>query len=254
MRNATFGLVLLGCASAAGGAPLLQLSDFAPASGQACNISGGHFPLQVLVDSAAAVAAVDALRPGDGAVVLSVSTDSTGARARYRRIETTWEPSAAEAVQEALAPLIGGRSPRALRGRLLVQRAGATTQLAVGASQFCRPALANRPDIQKGLIEVYRKHFREGTVNVWLFVDTTGAVTRAQIQRGTGDIAFDASVLEVGRRARMHPALDDRQPRPVWASLDLTVQLAQLCPGRDSLIFAPGSPDPCRSIPPRRRR
>lgn len=242
--------LLAGCAAAAALIPL-ELTPWTPPGGQTCNAFGGDFPVSAIVDSSAAVAAVDRVGGSDGGLLLSVATDSTGALSRFTRIETSLPEREADALGAALEPLVRSPDAKPRSGRLLVEREdGRMARLAVGASEACRPAIANERVVQHALQQVWEEQRREGQIHAWLFVDTTGAVTESQIRRGTGDLAMDAAIIRAARTARFHPALRDRVPVPVWVALDFTVEV--YCPPTDTVRWQLPADDPCR-YPGRRR-
>jgi TonB family protein len=246
-RNPTFlvlgAFLAAACGTAAARSPL-ELSPWDPPRAQACGAFGGDFPLSAIMDSAAAAAAAEPVIASDGGLLLSVGIDTTGARSRFRAIETTLPAQEADALASALEPLVRGRPGAGESGRMLVERTEGRIRLAVGPSESCRPAIADPRETKRALEDVYRQHRREGSAHVRLHVDTAGLVDAGHIERGTGDPVLDAAILDAGRRARFHPALIDRQPVAVWVALDLVVEVA--CPPADSLRggFVPHD-DPC---------
>lgn len=247
MRPTLLGLVVLvGCASAAP-TPLVDLTPWRPPPGQSCQAGGGDFALPTVLDSARAVAAIAALAPADGALLLSVATDSAGAVTRFRRIDATVPEPDAAALERALQPLVRGPDRR---GRLLVETAdGEAARIAVGPSQHCRPAYLNQDEVSRALTRAYLDHGRTGSAEVWMFVDTAGAVEKSQINSGSGDLLLDLAILSASKLTRFRPALLDRQPVPVWVAVTFTVQAGCDRAVPDSLLWQLPMDDPCRRRP-----
>lgn len=84
------------------------------------------------------------------------------------------------------------------------------------------PRLKNRAQVHKLLRRFYPEPLREanigGTVNVWVFVDTSGKVEKALVKQASGYEALDAAALKVARRMEFTPALNRDEPIGVWVS------------------------------------
>ena len=248
MRGFWVVALLAGCATAPN-ATVMELTPWSPPRGQPCSAQPIDFPLEAVVDSAAADSALRSAAPGDGAILVSVRVDSAGEVSRFHRIETTFAEVDAGRVEAGLRGALRGTEGKGRAGRLhAAVTGGAVTALEIGATETCRPVIADQQPVRSALLEVYQFLRREGTVNVWLFVDTTGAVTKGHVNRGTGDMAFDAAVLEAGKRGRFHPALVDRRPIGVYVALDLIVELQELCAEGETQVFPRETPNPCRRI------
>jgi TonB family protein len=131
---------------------------------------------------------------------------------------------------------------------------GRVTRLAAGGSRACRPALVNEWEIKRLLTGLARTHQRDASANIWMHVDTLGAVTDQRINRGAGTVLLDAALLRVATRARFHPAQLDRCPVEVWVAMDFSLEIA--CPPMpDTARWRLPEDDPCRDLhearPPR---
>jgi len=79
--------------------------------------------------------------------------------------------------------------------------------------------------VRRALTEHYPESLRQsrrgGKVVVWLFVDETGAVVRARLQRSSGDSALDRAALQVADSMRFVPALNGDRPVGVWLAVPI---------------------------------
>jgi TonB family protein len=89
-----------------------------------------------------------------------------------------------------------------------------------------RPDIRNRAELQEALVREYPPLLRDagigGTVQVWFFIDETGAVRRLLINQSSGHSALDDAALRVAESIQFTPALNRDQPVPVWISLPIT--------------------------------
>lgn len=217
-------LLALGCARGAG-TVIPELTPWNPPEGQTCSAAGGKFALDALLDSVAAVRAVEALGPVDGALLLSTAVDSAGAVSRFHRIETTLPESGAEAVATEIRRLVRGNPPGPRLGRiLLVITEGRVTTLRSGASRACGPVILNEPAVQRALRAQHWTLGRAGSAVLWLFVDRAGSVARSRVEVSSGDPDLDRALLEAGRTARFLPALIDREPVAMWVQIQLALE------------------------------
>lgn len=244
------GLLIAGCGGAAAAAKVVpEISPWTPPDGQRCSAAGGGFAIGAILDSVAAVRAVEAVGPADGALLLSVSVDSTGTLSRFHVIETTLPEPEAEPIAAEIEGVVRGETARRRLGRILLEVAdGRVTVLRSGASRTCLPAIANEPAVQRALAAQHRTLGEVGSAVVWLFVDTAGNIERSHVQISSGDPELDRAILEAGRTARFHPALIDRAPVAVWAQIRLTLE--PYCPPSmaSERIELPLD-DPCRDAP-----
>lgn len=245
---------LAACAAAG---PVLELTPWEPPPGQKCESTEVWHGVAGVVDSTAVAAAVQRLRPADGALLLSVGSRPSreGAPPLAFRIETTLPEADAAALERALEPLyreVVGRS------RLLIEVAdGNAHRMAQGPSRACPPVVTNRWELARLLTGVARTFEKEASLSVYLQADTTGAVGSARINTGSGDPALDAAVLRAMRHARFHPAVLDTRPVAVWVALDATI--VDSCPrGPAGQEWSLPVTDPCTggrpAFPPPRRR
>jgi len=94
-----------------------------------------------------------------------------------------------------------------------------------------RPDIRNRAELQEALVREYPPLLRDagigGTVQVWFFIDETGAVRRLLINQSSGHSALDDAALRVAESIQFTPALNRDQPVPVWISLPITFTTGQ---------------------------
>lgn len=87
------------------------------------------------------------------------------------------------------------------------------------------PTLRNAGEVQVALRALYPPLLRDtgigGTVNVWLFIDETGAVANTRVNESSGYEEMDATALQVARRMRFTPAMNRDQRVPVWVAIDI---------------------------------
>lgn len=212
--------VIVACAATL---ELPELTRWSPPTDQPCDVLAPVGDLHGIVDSAALADGIAALDLPDGALLLSVDVDS-GEVERFRRIETTLPPSAADRLESLVEARVASVPGGTARGRLIARvGGGAVSELGLGPYQQCFPRLRNERTVSISLEQVYRRTGAEGTATIWMFVDTAGQVVNVQIRRSLG-LAIDTAFARVARSARFHPALLDRQPTPVWVSIDFTLE------------------------------
>ena len=109
--------------------------------------------------------------------------------------------------------------------RLLISATGSDLlELEAQQPATCRPTLVNRDEMVDVLSRAARSVPNRGSVVMWMFVDSTGAVTRVQVSRGSGDEVIDALGMTVGYSARFTPASIDGYTVPVWVEFPIDVQ------------------------------
>ena len=89
-----------------------------------------------------------------------------------------------------------------------------------------RPSVKNRTEVARALEREYPPLLRDagigGSVNVWFFIDETGAVQRTQVDESSGHAALDAAAMKVADIIQFTPALNRDKRVPVWISLPIT--------------------------------
>jgi protein TonB len=89
-----------------------------------------------------------------------------------------------------------------------------------------RPSVKNRDEVTRALENFYPALLKDagigGTVNVWFFIDETGAVQRTQVQESSGHAALDDAAIRVADIIQFTPALNKDKRVPVWISLPIT--------------------------------
>jgi TonB family protein len=88
------------------------------------------------------------------------------------------------------------------------------------------PAVVNEEDVQEAMAAAYPPGVRDdgidGTVGVYFYVDTGGAVRDVRIHRSSGHQSLDDAALATAGVFRFSPALNRDQPRSVWVSFPIT--------------------------------
>jgi TonB family protein len=87
------------------------------------------------------------------------------------------------------------------------------------------PRLLDRDAVGKALQANYPPLLQAagigGTVQLWFYIDETGAVQRTMVNSGSGYSSLDQAALRVAKQLRFTPALNRDQPVRVWVSLPL---------------------------------
>lgn len=88
------------------------------------------------------------------------------------------------------------------------------------------PRLQNARDVSRTIQELYPAELREagvgGMANVWLFIDETGAVQEAQLNRSSGVDNLDAAALELALTMMFEPARHREKAVAVWVAVPIT--------------------------------
>ncbi|MCZ0934277.1 MAG: M56 family metallopeptidase [Gemmatimonadetes bacterium] len=84
------------------------------------------------------------------------------------------------------------------------------------------PVLQNTAEIQQVLERAYPTDLRDagigGRVELWLYVDLTGAVVNHEIKTSSDNDALDRAAAEVAQQMRFRPASNQGEPTAVWVS------------------------------------
>ena len=84
------------------------------------------------------------------------------------------------------------------------------------------PVLQNTAEIQQVLERAYPTDLRDagigGQVELWLYVDLTGAVVNHEIKMSSDNDALDRAAAEVAQQMRFRPASNQGEPTAVWVS------------------------------------
>jgi TonB family protein len=87
------------------------------------------------------------------------------------------------------------------------------------------PALLNQDDVKRALERNYPAMLRDagisGRVTLWLLLDETGRVTRADVKESSGHAAFDDAARRVGEMMRFSPAMNRDARVKVWVALPI---------------------------------
>ena len=91
------------------------------------------------------------------------------------------------------------------------------------------PVLQNGGEIQQILQRAYPSELKNagigGRVEMWLYVDLSGAVANHELKTTSGNEALDRAAAEVVRQMRFRPARNRGEPTAVWVSQWLTFQV-----------------------------
>ncbi len=91
------------------------------------------------------------------------------------------------------------------------------------------PRLKNPDAIQKMLKQKYPPTLREarieGKVVLWIFIDRTGEVQKAQVQQSSGYQAMDRAALECAGAMEFTPAKNRDKATPVWVQQAISFEV-----------------------------
>ncbi len=91
------------------------------------------------------------------------------------------------------------------------------------------PVLENGGEIHQVLMRAYPSELKNagigGRVEMWLYVDLSGAVANHELKTSSGNEALDRAAAEVVRQMRFRPARNQGEPTAVWVSQWLTFQV-----------------------------
>ncbi len=84
------------------------------------------------------------------------------------------------------------------------------------------PRLTNGGVVQAALERLFPRRLKEagigGRVELWLYIDQGGRVTRTEVKTSSGSAALDEAARSVGLEMRFSPALNRDRPTAVWVS------------------------------------
>ena len=91
------------------------------------------------------------------------------------------------------------------------------------------PVLENGGEIHQMLMRAYPSELKNagigGRVEMWLYVDLSGAVVNHELKTTSGNEALDRAAAEVVRQMRFRPASNQGEPTAVWVSQWVTFQV-----------------------------
>ena len=91
------------------------------------------------------------------------------------------------------------------------------------------PVLQNVGEVQRALMEAYPSELKNagigGRVEMWLYVDLSGAVANHELKTTSGNEALDRAAAEVAEQMRFRPASNQGEPTAVWVSQWVTFQV-----------------------------
>lgn len=92
-----------------------------------------------------------------------------------------------------------------------------------------RPTLTNVEEVQRVLMREYPAVLRDAGIGgapvLWLFIGTTGAVERTQVQESSGFDALDQAAANVASVMRFTPAQNRDQTVAVWVQIPIRFQV-----------------------------
>ncbi|MDE2720271.1 M56 family metallopeptidase [Candidatus Palauibacter polyketidifaciens] len=111
---------------------------------------------------------------------------------------------------------------------LLAERA-AQAERTTSVAYDTPPVLQNGGEIQQVLQRAYPRDLMNagtgGRVEMWLYVDLSGAVANQEIKTSSGNDVLDRAAMEVARQMRFRPASNQGEPTAVWVSQWVTFQV-----------------------------
>ena len=91
------------------------------------------------------------------------------------------------------------------------------------------PVLQNTDDVHQILQSAYPTNLKHagigGRVEMWLYVDLSGAVANHELKTTSGNEALDRAAADVVRQMRFRPARNQGEPTAVWVSQWVTFQV-----------------------------
>lgn len=91
------------------------------------------------------------------------------------------------------------------------------------------PRLLNPDEIRTALARLYPDRLREagieGSVVLWIFIDSMGEVRKWQVQTGSGYDAMDRVAQEIVERMRFAPAMNRDKTTPVWVAQKIAFEV-----------------------------
>jgi len=188
----------------------------------------------VLVDSAAVIAAVRELRRGDlpaaGYVLLTLAFDAEGVNVRRDLLEHDTSPTVADSVQRIVfaARRQVEQTDAEFGVRLRIDLDDPVTTR-VGRREFCPPVARDRAvDAAMHTFNPagvrYRRGARERVLHVEVLVTEIGTVSTARIVRGElSGSALERSLTEYLRQFLFTPATVDSVPTRAWIQIPVRV-------------------------------
>ena len=129
-----------------------------------------------------------------------------------------------EAPMDAPAPAADAAPVREIEGNQLVRpdEGAAPADRPTFVAYDTPPLLQNGAEIQQVLERAYPTDLRDagigGRVELWLYVDLTGAVVNHEIKTSSDNDALDRAAAEVAQQMRFRPASNRGEPTAVWVS------------------------------------
>ena len=168
---------------------------------------------------------------------------------------TTAEPAAEVAAEAGVA------AAGAPDGAPLPPSGAAAAAAAPPSSEPFRPPVVTLPEMvdEEADSRLMRRHYPPrlqeagigGTVNLLLWVDSSGAVDHVQIRQGSGIEALDRAALTAAPQLRFRPATHSGRRVGTWVEFPLTFEVtAPSPPALPAPVDLPDVPDRRPSVPP----
>jgi len=193
--------------------------------------------LDELVDSTSFLSAVAKAWPDNrsGAVVLTISVDSTGALQWMKVLEANPAGPGADEIVKSLQmpykprPGVEGSRSTGWSYRFRIT-GGPERTVEVGHTIGCRPALMNREALARRMQAEVEKHgpalgaYIEGTrrARVWVKIDSVGRPKTIQVNRSSGYLELDRIATQIASIGLFNAATVDGRAVEVWIELPMS--------------------------------
>ncbi|MXX77809.1 MAG: energy transducer TonB [Gemmatimonadales bacterium] len=91
------------------------------------------------------------------------------------------------------------------------------------------PVLQNVDEVRRVFERAYPRDLKDagigGRVELWLYIDLSGAVANHEIKTSSDSDALDRAAAEVAQQMRFRPARNKGEPAAVWISQWVTFQV-----------------------------
>ena len=193
-----------------------------------CMRTGGPVPFSaIFADSAAAASLIEPLLSFHDSVSILV-TWHNGGRIAHADSSLVADSAGRAQFNLALARRMARSTPAAdprLSYFALARRdPDGDASFSARSVVVCRPQLNNLAGMRMALARYQSELRASGHVVLWMFVDSSGAPTRVEVHRSSGNAEIDAAAVEAGRMARFDAAYRDGEPVAVWVELPITFE------------------------------
>ncbi|MDE2663129.1 MAG: TonB family protein [Gemmatimonadota bacterium] len=136
-----------------------------------------------------------------------------------------------EAPMDAPAPAADAAPGHEVEGNQLVRpdEGAAPAERPTFVAYDTPPVMQNVGEIQQILERAYPLNLKNagigGRVEMWLYVDLSGAVVNQEIKTSSGNDTLDQAAMEVAAQMRFRPASNRGEPTAVWVSQWVTFRV-----------------------------